>query len=41
MGSDFEAEYFPQSNKAEDYGELMEAYIKLGAFVEQITNDKK
>ena len=34
MGSDFEAEYFPQSNQVKTYANLMESYKALGAFVE-------
>lgn len=37
MGSDFEAEYFPQSNQIKVYAELMEAYKSLGAFIENTT----
>ena len=38
MGSDFEAEYFPQASQVEDYSKLMEAYMELGRFVEEQTN---
>ncbi|WP_338359455.1 ribulokinase, partial [Yeosuana marina] len=34
MGSDFEAEYFPQANQVKTYANLMESYKALGAFVE-------
>lgn len=34
MGSDFEAEYFPQSNQVKTYANLMESYKALGSFVE-------
>ena len=37
MGSDFEAEYFPQSNQIQVYAGLMEAYKSLGAFIENTT----
>lgn len=40
MGSDFEAEYFPQASQVEDYSKLMEAYMELGRFVEEQTNKK-
>jgi len=35
MGSDFEAEYFPQSNQVKKYANLMESYKVLGEFVEK------
>ncbi|MDF0717113.1 ribulokinase [Muricauda sp. 334s03] len=38
MGSDFEAEYFPQSSQVEVYAQLLEEYKQLGSFVEQQTN---
>lgn len=34
MGSDFEAEYYPQEHAAETYKELMESYNQLGSFIE-------
>ncbi len=34
MGSDFEAEYFPQPDKVEAYKEAMKSYDQLGEFVE-------
>ncbi|MFA9187769.1 ribulokinase [Flavobacterium sp. FBOR7N2.3] len=37
MGSDFESEYFPQSDKIEKYQELMDSYSELAQFVESIT----
>ncbi len=41
MGSDFEAEYFPQSSQVEVYTKLMESYRQLGNFVEDQTNKNK
>ncbi|RIV46889.1 ribulokinase [Flagellimonas pelagia] len=41
MGSDFEAEYFPQASQVEVYSKLIETYKQLGAFVEDQTNKKK
>ncbi|HKL90598.1 MAG TPA: ribulokinase, partial [Allomuricauda sp.] len=41
MGSDFEAEYFPQSSQVEVYAKLLEEYKQLGSFVEQQTNKNK
>ena len=38
MGSDFEAEYFPQASQVEVYAQLLEAYKQLGNFVEEQTN---
>lgn len=38
MGSDFEAEYFPQSSQVEVYAQLLEEYKQLGNFVEEQTN---
>ena len=35
MGSDFEAEYFPQSNQVKVYANFIESYKKLGQFVEE------
>ena len=40
MGSDFEAEYHPQPETVETYGQLMESYEDLGNFVEQNINKK-
>ena len=37
MGSDFEAEYYPQQDTVETYKELMESYNQLGGFIESIT----
>ncbi len=37
LGSDFEAEYLPQADQVETYSGLMEAYQRLGAFVEETT----
>ncbi|MFA9190610.1 ribulokinase [Flavobacterium sp. FZUC8N2.13] len=37
MGSDFESEYFPQSDQVETYKELMDSYSELAQFVESIT----
>ena len=37
MGSDFEAEYFPQSDQVKIYADLLEEYKKLGDFVESNT----
>ncbi|MDN3667547.1 ribulokinase [Algibacter miyuki] len=34
MGSDFEAEYFPEEEKVDDYKKLMASYSQLSAFVE-------
>lgn len=36
MGSDFEAEYFPESTTISKYEKLMASYSELGAFVESI-----
>ncbi|MER3317888.1 MAG: ribulokinase [Allomuricauda sp.] len=41
MGSDFEAEYFPQSSQVEVYAKLLEEYKELGGFVEEQTNKNK
>jgi L-ribulokinase len=40
MGSDFEAEYFPQADKIEKYEELMQSYRELGNFVENTIKQK-
>ncbi|GGG42135.1 ribulokinase [Croceivirga lutea] len=37
MGSDFEAEYFPQTDTVTELKQHIEAYKKLGFFVEQLT----
>ena len=37
MGSDFESEYFPESDKVEAYQELMDSYSDLAQFIESIT----
>lgn len=37
MGSDFEAEYLPESDKVEDYKLLMDSYTELSAFIESIS----
>lgn len=36
MGSDFEAEYLPESDKIEDYQLLMNSYSELCAFIESV-----
>jgi len=36
MGSDFEAEYFPELDKIEAYEDLMQSYSELSAFIEAI-----
>lgn len=36
MGSDFEAEYFPEANKIQAYEDLMQSYSELSAFIEAI-----
>lgn len=41
MGSDFEAEYYPEQEKVEDYGQYLEAYKELSSFVEKTVNQKK
>ncbi|HET8735046.1 MAG TPA: ribulokinase [Pricia sp.] len=40
MGSDFEAEYFPEANAISQYEKWMASYGELGAFVESITQKK-
>jgi len=40
MGSDFEAEYFPQADTIEKYEELMQSYRQLGDFVENTIKQK-
>lgn len=37
MGSDFESEYFPESDKIGAYQELMDSYSDLAQFIESIT----
>lgn len=34
MGSEFEAEYFPQAKEVQTYANLMESYKTLGEFIE-------
>jgi L-ribulokinase len=41
MGSDFEAEYFPQPEQIEKYAELMEQYQILADFTENNIKAKK
>ncbi|WP_053971274.1 ribulokinase [Mangrovimonas sp. ST2L15] len=41
MGSDFEAEYFPQSEQVKIYANYMESYKTLAAFIESTLNQKK
>ncbi|WP_027379642.1 ribulokinase [Chryseobacterium daeguense] len=41
MGSDFEAEYFPQADQVEKYAELMGQYQILADFTEHNTKSKK
>jgi L-ribulokinase len=41
MGSDFEAEYFPQTEQVEQYAELMEQYQILADFTENNSKSKK
>ena len=41
MGSDFEAEYFPQADYVETYEKLMDAYKVLGEFIENSIKTKK
>ncbi|UOE39515.1 ribulokinase [Chryseobacterium oryzae] len=41
MGSDFEAEYFPQAEKVEKYAELMKQYQMLADFTENNIKAKK
>lgn len=36
MGSDFEAEYFPELDKIDAYEDLMQSYSELSAFIEAI-----
>ena len=40
MGSDYEAEYYPQADYTETYENLMVDYKMLGEFVENITKSK-
>ena len=37
MGSDFEAEYFPEPNKVEEYKLLMDSYSALSVYIESIS----
>ena len=37
MGSDFEAEYFPEPHKLTDYNLLMDSYSELSEFIESVT----
>ncbi len=41
MGSDFEAEYFPQVDQVKMYSEFMEEYSQLANFVENKIKSKK
>lgn len=41
MGSDFEAEYFPQADLVEKYEALMQSYSQLGEFVENQIKHKE
>ncbi|HEX9828521.1 MAG TPA: ribulokinase [Flavobacteriaceae bacterium] len=41
MGSDFEAEYFPQYNQVKTYATLMKSYMALGEFVENHLKTKQ
>ena len=41
MGSDFEAEYFPQRENVIKYEELLKLYITLGKFIENEVKIKK
>lgn len=41
MGSDFEAEYFPQTDQVEKYELLMQSYAELGGFVENVIKKKE
>jgi L-ribulokinase len=41
MGSDFEAEYFPQYNQVKTYATLMKSYMALGEFVENHLKPKQ
>ena len=40
MGSDFEAEYFPQKEKVANYKRSMRSYEQLGSFAESIAQNK-
>lgn len=40
LGSEFEAEYLPNKEEVEKYSQWMHEYKELGAFVENITNQK-
>lgn len=41
MGSDFEAEYFPQADYTTVFKDQMESYKLLGEFVENTLKEKK
>ncbi|MFP9113343.1 ribulokinase [Flavobacterium sp. RHBU_3] len=41
MGSDFEAEYFPQTDQVEKYELFMQQYAELGNFVENVIKNKE
>lgn len=41
MGSDFEAEYFPQLNNVKAYANQLELYQKLGVFIEKSIKTKQ
>ncbi len=41
MGSEFEAEYFPQAKEVKTYSNLMESYKTLGEFIENTTKLNK
>jgi hypothetical protein len=41
MGSNFEAEYFPQADKVEKYAEFMEQYQNIADFVKIILKLEK
>nr|WP_322624668.1 ribulokinase [uncultured Flavobacterium sp.] len=41
MGSDFEAEYFPQTDQVEKYELFMQQYAELGNFVENVIKKKE
>jgi L-ribulokinase len=40
MGSDFEAEYFPQKERVANYKRSMKLYEQLGSFAESIAQNK-
>ena len=37
MGSDYEAEYFPEPSKVEDFKLLMDSYSTLSKFIESVS----